>query len=45
MHYSIETASVQNFRVIGPLFTEISHLNLCDLNLTFKGNKSSKILR
>ena len=28
------------FRVIGPLFMEISHLKLCDLNLTFKGHTS-----
>ena len=40
-----DCTSVQNFRVIGPLFMEISHLKLSDLNLTFKGHKSSKILR
>ena len=34
-----------NFKAIRQLIMEILHLKLCDLNLTFKGHKSSKILR
>ena len=36
---------LQNIKAIRQLILEILHLKLCDLNLTFKGQKSSKILR
>ena len=36
---------MQNFKAIRQLIVEILHLKLCDLNLTFKVLKSSKILR
>ena len=35
----------QNFRAIGLLLTEILHLKLCDLDLTFKGHTNSKVFR
>ena len=45
IYSSSETALfVQNIKAIRQLIMDILHLKLCDLNLTFKDHKSSKIL-
>ena len=36
---------LHHFKAIRQLIIEILHLKLCDINLTFKGHTSSKILR